>query len=272
MYCAVTHEMQLAWFPVSTQWERLTPGAALSPSGDFDSRDGTDGMSTTLIIHMLGRDDSSVLNCVAPDVFDNTIDPRWTAEYLADPRHHMAVAIIGEQVVGMASAVHYVHPDKAPELWVNEVGVARRIKGRALDDSSCGLCLLVAVSLAAAKLGWGPRKKTLPRVAFMQPWEPRRNLWCMSRFGSLLRLARNPAKPTSGGQSRASRCLRFISNVAPLDGVRNAQPVATSARPEPHPLFRVVAGGIAEWEAVAAQQSGSRQPPRFAASSLNLGV
>ncbi len=24
----------------------------------------------------------------------------------------------------MASAVHYVHPDKAPELWVNEVGVA----------------------------------------------------------------------------------------------------------------------------------------------------
>jgi hypothetical protein len=27
------------------------------------------------------------------------------------------------------------------------------------------------------------------------------------------------------------------------------------ARPKPHPLFRVVAGGIAEWEAVAAQQS-----------------
>jgi GNAT superfamily N-acetyltransferase len=27
--------------------------------------------------------------------------------------------------VGFASAVHYVHPDKpAPELWINEVGVA----------------------------------------------------------------------------------------------------------------------------------------------------
>jgi ribosomal protein S18 acetylase RimI-like enzyme len=24
----------------------------------------------------------------------------------------------------MASAVHYVHPDKPPELWINEVGVA----------------------------------------------------------------------------------------------------------------------------------------------------
>ena len=36
----------------------------------------------------------------------------------------MAVALDGGQVVGMASAVHYVHPDKPPELWINEVGVA----------------------------------------------------------------------------------------------------------------------------------------------------
>ncbi len=61
---------------------------------------------------------------VASGVFDHAIDPRWTAEFLADPRHHMAVALDGGQVVGMASAVHYVHPDKPPELWVNEVGVA----------------------------------------------------------------------------------------------------------------------------------------------------
>jgi len=27
-------------------------------------------------------------------------------------------------VIGMASAVHYVHPDKGPALWVNEVSVA----------------------------------------------------------------------------------------------------------------------------------------------------
>jgi len=35
----------------------------------------------------------------------------------------MVVALQDEQVVGIASAVHYVHPDKPPELWVNEVGV-----------------------------------------------------------------------------------------------------------------------------------------------------
>lgn len=36
----------------------------------------------------------------------------------------MAVASIDGPVVGMASAVRYVHPDKPPQLWVNEVGVA----------------------------------------------------------------------------------------------------------------------------------------------------
>lgn len=91
-------------------------------------------MSRSLAIRMLGPSDASVLSCVAPGVFDNAIDPRWTAEFLADPRHHMAVALFGEQVVGMASAVHYVHPDKPPELWVNEVGVAPSHQGQGIGQ------------------------------------------------------------------------------------------------------------------------------------------
>ena len=81
-------------------------------------------MSTSLTIRMLSADDAVLLSRVAPGVFDNAIDPRWSAEFLADARHHMAVALDDGYVVGMASAVHYGHPDKPPELWVNEVGVA----------------------------------------------------------------------------------------------------------------------------------------------------
>jgi aminoglycoside 6'-N-acetyltransferase I len=77
-----------------------------------------------VVVRVLGADDLPVFDAVAPDVFDHPIDPRWAAEFLADPRHHLAVAIVGGTVVGMASGVHYVHPDKSPELWVNEVGVA----------------------------------------------------------------------------------------------------------------------------------------------------
>jgi aminoglycoside 6'-N-acetyltransferase I len=75
-------------------------------------------------IRVLGPGDETLLRRVAPEVFDDEVDPRLTAEFLQDPRHHLAVAVEASTVVGFASAVHYVHPDKPPELWINEVGVA----------------------------------------------------------------------------------------------------------------------------------------------------
>ena len=86
------------------------------------------------IVRMLGPADGSVLDRVAPGVFDNAVDPRWTAEFLADARHHLAVALDGDLVVGMASALHYVHPDKPPELWINEVGVAPTHRGQGIGQ------------------------------------------------------------------------------------------------------------------------------------------
>ena len=75
-------------------------------------------------IRILKSGDEAVLNNVARDVFDNALEPALVAEFLRDERHHLAVAIEDGQVVGFASGVHYVHPDKPPELWINEVGVA----------------------------------------------------------------------------------------------------------------------------------------------------
>jgi GNAT superfamily N-acetyltransferase len=83
-----------------------------------------DPAAQSVEIRLLLPGDGSVLASVAPGVFDNPVHPRWSSEFLADPRHHLAVAVDAGVVVGMASAVHYVHPDKAPELWINEVGVA----------------------------------------------------------------------------------------------------------------------------------------------------
>ena len=81
-------------------------------------------MSETIEVRLLGAGDEAVLDRVAHGVFDNAIDPALARQFLSDPRHHMVVAIDGSVVVGMASAVHYIHPDKPMELWVNEVGVA----------------------------------------------------------------------------------------------------------------------------------------------------
>jgi len=91
-----------------------------------------------LEIRRLCPGDDAVLAAVAEGTFDEPVDPRLTAEFLADARHHMIVALDDGVVVGMISAVHYVHPDKPTELWINEVGVApshqrRGIARRLLD-------------------------------------------------------------------------------------------------------------------------------------------
>src|SRR6185503_2317671 len=75
------------------------------------------GATPTWLIQSSGR---SKAHSGASHVFDNPIDPRWAAEFLADGRHHLAVAFDGDVVVGMASAVHHLHPDKPPELRIYE--------------------------------------------------------------------------------------------------------------------------------------------------------
>lgn len=90
-------------------------------------------MQATPEIRLLGPTDAEVLEQAAADVFDDPVIRSAAAEFLADPRHFIAVAIVAGTVVGFASAVSYVHPDKpAPELWINEVGVAATHRGQGL--------------------------------------------------------------------------------------------------------------------------------------------
>jgi ribosomal protein S18 acetylase RimI-like enzyme len=90
-------------------------------------------------IKILGCGDEALLEKVAAGVFDHDVDGHLTEEFLRDARHHLAVAVEDGLVIGFVSAVHYVHPDKRPELWINEVAVApthqRRGLGKALLSS-----------------------------------------------------------------------------------------------------------------------------------------
>jgi ribosomal protein S18 acetylase RimI-like enzyme len=142
----------------------------------------------TVEIRLLARADGAVLDRVAPDVFDGPIDPRWAAEFLADPRHHLAVAIDDGEVVGFASAVHYVHPDKSPELWINEVGVApshqrqgigRRVLAELLRHGTALGCVQAWVLTSPANdaaqglyASAGGRAEDEPSVLFEFPLSP----------------------------------------------------------------------------------------------------
>jgi aminoglycoside 6'-N-acetyltransferase I len=103
-------------------------------------------------IKVMGPQDAGILADVAPDVFDGPIDIRRTDEFLADPRHHLVVAVEDGQVVGFASAVHYIHPDKSrPELWINEVSVAATHQRRGLATRLLRSLFAVARGLGCAE-------------------------------------------------------------------------------------------------------------------------
>jgi aminoglycoside 6'-N-acetyltransferase I len=96
-----------------------------------------------LQILKVGPGDEAIFDNAADGVFDEAINGERLAAYLRDPQHHMMLAIIGGQVVGQVAAVIYRHPDKAPELFIDEVGVApafqRRGIARQLMDHMLGL-------------------------------------------------------------------------------------------------------------------------------------
>ena len=90
-----------------------------------------------ITLKLLHPPDLPLLHSVAENVFDDPIVEPSAQEFLEDPRHRLVVALDDDLVVGFVSAVIYLHPDKpAPELWINEIGVApshqRRGIGKAL--------------------------------------------------------------------------------------------------------------------------------------------
>ena len=71
---------------------------------------------------MVTPETAEILDNVAAGVFDNPVTRAQRDRFLAQGNHHIAVALAGDLVVAMASGVVYCHPDKDPELWINEVG------------------------------------------------------------------------------------------------------------------------------------------------------
>lgn len=86
----------------------------------------------------------SLLDNVDADVFDHPVSPTLLDEYLSNPANVIIVAIVDGQVIGMATGIAYVHPDKPRTLFVNEVGVSRRHHRQGIGKQ-----------LVSAILAWG---------------------------------------------------------------------------------------------------------------------
>ena len=119
----------------------------------------------TAEIRILNSGDEALLLDAASEVFDQAVDPALTRAFLADPRHHIAVAIDAGTVVGFASAVHYIHPDKPAELWINEVSVAPPHRRRGLAQKVLAALFELGQTLGCANAWVLTNRRNSPAMA-----------------------------------------------------------------------------------------------------------
>lgn len=79
-------------------------------------------MSVSIV--QIDMSNTSLLDRVAADVFDGPVLKERLEAFLADGRHVLLVAVEDGQVVGQASGMEYLHPDKPSQFFFNEVGVS----------------------------------------------------------------------------------------------------------------------------------------------------
>lgn len=98
----------------------------------------------TYEIRRVGPGDTALFDKIAPEVFDEPVLPDRLAAYLAEPSHHLIVAVADGQIVGQCEAIVIRHPDKLPQLYVDEIGTALGYRRRGMARAMLG-----------AMMGWG---------------------------------------------------------------------------------------------------------------------
>ncbi len=72
----------------------------------------------------------------ASDLLDSPARDDATRRFLDQPDHHLLVAHLDGDPVGMVSGVELTHPDKGAEMFLYELGVAEPFRGRGIGRRS----------------------------------------------------------------------------------------------------------------------------------------
>ncbi|NKQ87616.1 GNAT family N-acetyltransferase [Rhizobium ruizarguesonis] len=87
----------------------------------------------------LTRDTVGLLENIAEEVFDQEINAQRLATYLKSSGHLMIIAVCEKQVIGQIAAYVHSHPDRASDVYIDNLGVAppfqrRGVARRLLDE------------------------------------------------------------------------------------------------------------------------------------------
>jgi ribosomal protein S18 acetylase RimI-like enzyme len=68
----------------------------------------------------------------AEALFDGPVRREAAERFLADPTHHLLVAVEAERAVGFVSGVEVTHPDKGTEMFLYELAVDEGARNRGI--------------------------------------------------------------------------------------------------------------------------------------------
>ncbi len=107
--------------------------------------------SVECAIHLIDEANASLLEQVDDDVFDHEVQPALLRAFLDNPANVLVVAVVEGRVVGMATGIAYVHPDKPLALFINEVGVASRFHRQGIGRRLVSALLARGTELGCAE-------------------------------------------------------------------------------------------------------------------------
>lgn len=116
-------------------------------------------------IRQVGQGDAALFERVAEEVFDEPVDIGRLAAYLAEPGHHMIVALHDGWIVGQTAAVVHRHPDKATELYIDEVGVTPAFQRQGIARAMLDRMFALGKSLGCAEAWVGTEPDNWPARA-----------------------------------------------------------------------------------------------------------
>lgn len=95
-------------------------------------------------VRRLTTNDVAALGSIAEEVFDHPLEPRRLERFLAQPGCALFVAVAHDTVVAQCTAYAMPRPDKAPSLYIDELGTTPLFRRRG-----------IAAALIDAAVAWG---------------------------------------------------------------------------------------------------------------------
>ncbi|WP_342076442.1 GNAT family N-acetyltransferase [Yoonia sp. SS1-5] len=122
-------------------------------------------MRNTITLRTLGPDDFDRLMAVPEGLFDGPMRADQARAFLQDPLHECVLAFDGELAVGMATGTVLLHPDKAPSMFVNEVGVRDAYRRQGIGRQVTAHLFAVARARGCQGIWLGTEQDNAPALA-----------------------------------------------------------------------------------------------------------